>query len=209
MVPGMANALKRLRTERGWTHDQIADRMGLSRGGYLKLERGERKLNEHTINLAAKAFGVPRSIIMGDEISLPPPSSAPELPVYTAVEAGAGTMVISTDPIDTVPRPWYVKNIRDAYAVLVVGDSMHPVLEAGDLAIVNPRLPPMRQKDMVFVSGEKLGEFTATIKRLIRWTDREWIVCQFNPPPGQKHEFVLSRAQWPKALRVVGKYYGG
>lgn len=209
MVPEMANSLKRLRVERGWTHDHAAEKMGISRGQFIKLERGERNLTERTINLAAKAFGVSRAVIMGEELSPLPSPSAPELPVYTAAEAGSGTMVISTEPLYSVPRPWYVGSVRDAYAVLVVGDSMHPVLEAGDLAVVNPRLPPMRGKDMVFVSGERLGEFTAIIKRLVRWTDREWTVCQFNPPPGQKREFTLRRDQWPKALRVVGKYYGG
>lgn len=118
-------------------------------------------------------------------------------------------MVVSTDPIDHVPRPWYMRNVQDGYAVLIVGDSMSPAFEPGDIAVVNPRLPPMRGKDMVFVSGERTGEFTATVKRLLRWTDKDWYVCQFNPQKGQKHEYKLSRAQWPKALRIVGKQYGG
>src|ERR1044072_1481097 len=32
---------------------------------------------------------------------------------------------------------------------------------------------------------------------------------QFNPPRGQKAEFTWLKKDWPKALRVVGKYYGG
>ena len=68
----------------------------------------------------------------------------------------------------------------------------------------------MRGKDMIFISDQTAGEFTATIKRLIRWTERDWHVRQLaNPPTGQKAEFTLSRKTWPRALRVVGKYYGG
>lgn len=210
--PYMANALKRLRLERGWTHEEAAERMGVSRGQFIKLERGERGMTERTIFLAAKAFSVSRSEILSDEqapASVATEGAIRDLPVYTAAEGGAGSVVVSTDPIEYVPRPWYVRNVRDAYAVMVVGDSMVPAFEPGDLAIINPRLPPMRNKDTIFVSGERVGEFTATIKRLQRWTDKDWIVCQFNPPRGGKAEFTLPRQQWTKALRVVGKHYGG
>ncbi len=63
----MAKALKALRELRGWTHQDAADAMGISRPGYIKLERGERKLNERTIALAARAFGVAPKVVIGDE----------------------------------------------------------------------------------------------------------------------------------------------
>lgn len=62
----MPNALKDLRKSRGWTHDEAADAMGISRGQFIKLERGERNLTERTIGLAARAFGVPRAAVIGD-----------------------------------------------------------------------------------------------------------------------------------------------
>lgn len=55
----MAHSLKELREQRGWTQGEAADRMGVSRSHYVKLERNERGLTAHTIELAAKAFGVP------------------------------------------------------------------------------------------------------------------------------------------------------
>ena len=136
----------------------------------------------------------------------PPPDilGARDLPVYAAVEGGRGHMVVSTDPIELVPRPWYMREVRDGYAVLVVGESMVPAFEPGQMAIVNPRLPPMREADVILVAGEQEGEFTASIKRLINWTAQEWRVRQFNP----RKEYTLLRREWPKALRVVGKYYG-
>lgn len=54
----MGNRLKALREERGWTHERAAEAMGMSRSHFIKLERGERKLSEHTIRLACEAFGV-------------------------------------------------------------------------------------------------------------------------------------------------------
>lgn len=215
-LPCMGNSLKTLRLAKGWTHDQAASEMGISRGQFIKLERGERKLTERTIALAIKAFGVKTAELLGEEAPAgagyrPPPAYLGErdLPVFAAAEGGQGEMVVQTDPIEIVQRPWYLKDVRDGYAVLIVGESMVPAFEPGDIAVINPRLPPMRDKDMIFVSDTRPGEFTATVKRLIRWTTRDWQVRQFNPPTGQKAEFALPRQTWAKALRIVGKYYGG
>lgn len=128
-----------------------------------------------------------------------------DLKVFAAVEGGPGEMVVSTDPIEFVPRPWYMREVRDGYAVLVVGESMEPVFSPGDMAIVNPRLPPVRGKDVILVGGEEEGEFRASIKRLERWDAKSWQVKQFNPA----RSMSWPRKDWPKALRVVGKYYGG
>jgi len=185
--------------------------MGISRGQFIKLERGERGLTERTLTLASKAFGVPRAEILGDEESAPVDRApqefmgARDLRVFAAVEGGRGEMVVNTDPIELVPRPWYLGNVRDGYAVVIVGNSMEPAYEPGDMAVVNPRLPPMRGKDAILVGSEEKGEFVATIKRVLGWTEKEWRLRQFNP----RKDFVLSRKDWPRALRVVGKFSGG
>lgn len=218
IMPLMGNSLKRLRSERRWTHEEAADAMGISRSQFIKLERGERGLTERTIGLAAKAFGVPRADVIRDGEEPPKVNvhrSAPDfllerdLRVFSAAEGGPGEMVVSTDPIELVPRPWYLRDVKEGFAVLITGESMVPVFEPGDLAVVNPRLAPMRGKDVILVRDEAEGEFTASIKRLVRWTEKDWYLRQFNPPAGQKAEFTLPRKAWPKALRVVGKYYGG
>lgn len=137
------------------------------------------------------------------------PFGRPDLPVYAAVEGGPGEMVINTDPIEWVTRPWYLKAVRDGYAVLIVGESMAPVFEPGDYAIVNPRLPPIGGQDAIFTQERADGEFKATIKRMVRRNAVGWRVRQFNPPENQEPEFDLRSPPWTKAVRVVGKYYRG
>lgn len=127
-----------------------------------------------------------------------------DLPVYAAVEGGQGEIVVSTDPIEYVQRPWYLGEVRDGYAVIVTGESMVPVYDPGDMVIVNPRLPHMRGKDHIFIDGTQDGSFRASVKRLIRATTDEWIVEQFNPPS----ELTLPRSTWTEAKRIVGKYVG-
>jgi hypothetical protein len=46
----------------------------------------------------------------------------------------------------------------------------------------------------------------ATIKHLIRWTESVWHLRQWNPARGENQDFTLSRREWPKCHRVVGKY---
>jgi transcriptional regulator with XRE-family HTH domain len=131
-----------------------------------------------------------------------------DLAVFAAVEGGPGDIVVSTDPIDMVPRPWYMGAVRDGFAVLVVGESMVPAFRPGDMAIVNPRLAPMRGKDHIFTQEGIDGSFIATIKHLRGWTEDEWQLEQFNPPPGAAPAFSLLRLQWRRAFRVVGKFDG-
>lgn len=125
-----------------------------------------------------------------------------DLPVYAAVEGGPGELVISRDAIDFVARPWFLGQVRDGYGVYVVGESMAPAYVPGDMAIVNPRAPQLLHKTYIFCAEPEDGTFTATIKRLVGQSPTHWKVEQFNPPL----VFELAKAEWPKAVRVVGKY---
>jgi transcriptional regulator with XRE-family HTH domain len=58
------NNLKALQAARGLTIDQAAKAMGMSRGGYLKIQRGENRLTSTTIARAAQAFGVRESEVV-------------------------------------------------------------------------------------------------------------------------------------------------
>ena len=53
-----------------WTQQQAADAMGYSKGGYLKLERSERKLNLPIIEKAAEVFGVSITDVYTEEVPL-------------------------------------------------------------------------------------------------------------------------------------------
>lgn len=127
-----------------------------------------------------------------------------DLPVYAAVEGGPGELVISTEPIDYVPRPWYLGQVREGYGVYVVGESMVPAYMPGDMAIVHPKMPVIINKTYIFTNDAQDGSFLGTIKRLVGQTATHWKVEQHNPHKA----FLLSKAEWPKALRVVGKFEG-
>lgn len=190
----------------------LARRTGIPESTMRAYINGTRKPPLDVCLLLGPALGVdgnwlygiePSAMIRDSKIGFRPPPQffgQRDMPVYAATEGGPGEMVISSDPIDFVVRPWYLGEVRDGFAVIVVGDSMSPAYEPGDLAVVNPALPPMRNKTAIFTTDDN-GEIRSTIKRLINFSSSEWFVEQYNP----HKQFVLDRHLWSKFLRVVGK----
>lgn len=66
-IPNMGNRLKALRVSRGWTQEEAAKRFGLSKSGYIKIERSERKLATDRIEKAKAIYGVSGAEVIGDE----------------------------------------------------------------------------------------------------------------------------------------------
>jgi phage repressor protein C with HTH and peptisase S24 domain len=128
---------------------------------------------------------------------------ARDLPVYGAAQGGAaGAMLVSSDPIQWVGRPDPLLTVGAGYGVYVVGESMIPAYEQGDIALVHPALPPRRGSDVILTRQDPDGTLHVLVKRLVGWTDEAWRVRQYNP----EREFDLPRAQWREVQTIVGKY---
>lgn len=128
-----------------------------------------------------------------------------DLPVYAAAQGGAGgSMVISSDPIQWVNRPEPLAAVPTGYGVYVVGDSMNPAYEQGDIVLVHPGLPPRRDTDVILVRHEPDGTRHALIKRLTGWSDSHWRIRQYNP----RMEMERPRSEWVEIQAIVGKYHG-
>lgn len=139
----------------------------------------------------------------------PPPEilGRRDLKVFSAVEGGPGEISWGEEPIEVVPRPWYVANAPEAFALHVTGESMLPVIRPGQIVVVNPALAPVPNELAVYIH-DRNGEFKATLKEHRKSAAQNWHVFQYNPPEGQSHEFTLAKAEWPKAQRVVGWFAG-
>ncbi len=140
----------------------------------------------------------PRTLTTPEELNL----GARNLPVYASTQAGGGALIVSTDPIDFVRRPAPLEQVKDSYGIIIVGDSMTPEFKPGDVALIHPYLPPVRDESCVFYSDDGHGDVKATIKSFVRETETHWHVEQWNPPK----KFALAKSEWQKAHRVVGKY---
>jgi hypothetical protein len=125
-----------------------------------------------------------------------------DLPVYASAEGGGGVIIITSEPIDVIRRPEPLLSVRDGYACYVIGDSMSPAYEQGDLLLIHPGRPARPGDDCAFIRDQGDGMQQALIKRLLRSTPEKWRVRQFNPAK----DFDLDRSQWQKAQLIVGKY---
>jgi SOS-response transcriptional repressor LexA len=125
-----------------------------------------------------------------------------DLPVYASAEGGGGAIIITNEPIDFVRRPEPLLSVRDGYGCYVIGDSMSPAYEQGDLLLIHPGRPVRAGDDCVFVRDPGDGSLHALVKRLLRITPEKWRVRQFNPAK----DFDLDRSQWQKSQLIVGKY---
>lgn len=112
----MGNNLKALRKSQKLTHDQAAEAMGVSRGQFIKLERGERRLTADYIARAARAFGVPEAAV----IETPDP-----IPLVGFVGAGAEAVFFGEgDPLQDEVAPPVAGSTPDTVAVEIRGGSL-------------------------------------------------------------------------------------
>jgi transcriptional regulator with XRE-family HTH domain len=95
----MARTVKALRTEHGWSLDQLAARSGVSKGVLVALEQGRSNPNLTTLARLSDAFGVPATLLV--DVSAPAVRVADASRVLWQGESGgSGTILGATDP------PW-------------------------------------------------------------------------------------------------------
>ncbi|VIO73856.1 S24 family peptidase [Bradyrhizobium ivorense] len=125
-----------------------------------------------------------------------------DLPVYGTAQGGPdGAEIVSEYAVDYVARPVMLLKVRDAYGMIVTGDSMSPEHKPGSTALVNPHLPP-RVGDTCVFRNETGGTTVALIKEYRGQTDTLWRVRQHNP----QKDFTLKKSEWKVAGRTVGNY---
>jgi phage repressor protein C with HTH and peptisase S24 domain len=163
-----------------------------------------------TLSALAKTLGVSVEYIAGAEEARPSPTPpmpialARDFPVFAAARGGEfGSMVMENAPISVIARPEPLVSVKSAYGVYVVGESMVPAYEQGDIALVHPGLPPRRGTDVILTRTDIDGTQEVLIKRLVGWTDDGWLVRQYNPA----RDFELLRRDW-EVRTIVGRYNG-
>lgn len=129
-----------------------------------------------------------------------------DLPIFASAAGGPeGAWILSNEPMGWLFRDQRLMGVRDAFACYVVGDSMAPAYERGNLLLVNPLAPPSESDDCLLIKETEEGERYALVKRLVRFNATSWTLKQFNP----EKTFSLPRREWQRALLVIGKYNRG
>lgn len=173
-VPVMGNNLKKLRLQHGWTHDQAASAVGVSRGQFIKLERGERRLTADYISQAARGFGVSEADIIAERN---------KVPLVGYVGAGSHAYLFSEGqgPFDEVDAP--EGSTEDTVAVEIRGDSLGSFFDQWVVYYDDVHTPPTSSMmNKLCVVGVADGRIL--IKKLVRGTlpGHYTLLSQFEPP---------------------------
>jgi hypothetical protein len=142
--------------------------------------------------------GFPLNIIPGQKLV----GSNRDLPIFVGAQGGDGHLVVTPDPVEYRKRPEPLENVGNGYGLLIHGESMIPAYRPGQIALVNPNLPPARDEDVILFHVHADENREVIIKHLLGFNSREWRLEQYNPPK----EFTELRADWPICHRVVGRY---
>lgn len=199
-VPGMGNRLRELRESRGWTIEEAAEKFGLSRSGYVKIERGDRGLKERYILAAAEVFGVPPAAIIADKAepalgpavarsgTAPPFGGFPQAGSWAAVDEYFQQDVYDV-PEFVLRHPSYAK-VRQ-YAYQVRGNSMDRagiedgmwVVAADALEFVD-KYRETESGDLVVVERTRFqgAERELTIKEVRYYRDRMELLPRSSDP---------------------------
>jgi phage repressor protein C with HTH and peptisase S24 domain len=212
-------ALVKAREGKGLSQPALAKLAGCSQQLIGALEAGTTRTTKFLPKIARALEIDPGTLDSdwADRSTAPPPTDPPPLPlvadgygprdfpIYSAAEGGPGEILRSTDPVDWWPRPVEVLRVSGAYGMYVVGTSMEPEFEPGQVAVINPNLPHVFGKPYIFYGETEAGQVRASIKKIRHFSDERWYVRQHNPPEGQKHDFVMLRKIWGAAHRIVGR----
>jgi transcriptional regulator with XRE-family HTH domain len=132
----MGNRLKELREERHWTLEDAAEAMGMSRSGYIKLERGERRLDETHIQKAASVHGVRPADILPEKT----------VPIVGLAGAGPnGSVLFATGDGEFGEAPAPAGATDDTKALEVRGTSMYGLANDGWLLFYDERTEPREE----------------------------------------------------------------
>lgn len=111
----------------------------------------------------------------------------------------------TSEAIDFVQRPFSMMENRNAYAVIVSGNSMFPRYDDGEIAVADPSWPARPGDDVIVQlrspdgDGENERVTLVMIKRLVRRSG-SWIELeQFNPPV----RFRIDTAQLKATHRIL------
>lgn len=134
------------------------------------------------------------SIPMADIIG-----EARDLPVYGTAQAGKGAMTITQEPVDYIDRPVSLLKVRDAYAIIVDGDSMFPNIRPGWTLSIHPHKKPRTGDYCLFRNEDVDGSVSLCVKEFVRETEDHWHVLQYKPPK----RFSFKKSEWQSCHLVV------
>ncbi|MDE8556090.1 LexA family protein [Pantoea vagans] len=158
---GLAERLKKRRTELGLTQSEAAEKAGIRQQSWASIEDGKTLKPRNIIGIA-EALDCEASWLMNGGSFLPVTAvNTRKIPLISYVQAGA---LASKSPIEAFDGSFeYVMTDMDwseyTFALRIEGDSMEPDFKAGDVIVVDPEIEPTPGEFVVAANGEHEATF--------------------------------------------------
>lgn len=113
-----------------------------------------------------------------------------------------GGFMLYAEPIDEVPRPFFLKFSQTAFAIKVLTDENFPVYKRWDTVLIDPGGSHAVGEDHMFSPDIDPSGVHSVIGNLKQSTPSHWIVHTY----GTKQDQELPRSEFPNAWPIVGRY---
>jgi phage repressor protein C with HTH and peptisase S24 domain len=192
---------------------ELAAKVGVSQPAVSQWEIGQTAPSRRVIAKLAEILRVPITYLISDDDMLlqnvgnqaqsTQIGSLPvDVPVYgVAVGGSNGDFRFNGQVVEYVRRPPGIANLRNVYALWILGDSMAPWNKNGDLIYVSPARPPATGDYVVIQLQDTTdGEpGAAMVKLLVGKTPTQLKLAQHNPA----REFTLPLAKVKSVHKVL------
>jgi len=195
----VAASIKKLREEHDLTQEQLGEIAGVSSMAVSQWENGRAVPRMGSIQRMADYFGVPKSVVMGDE-ETGPNAGLRLVSLYGSVAAGVPIEMIPVDEQKEAPAK-FLEADPDCFLVRVRGNSMNKHIQDDDFALVSPRFTDINDHDMFLVS---VNGDDATIKHVRKLANGvELIPDSYDPT--YRTEIIDFGDEDAPPVRVLGK----
>lgn len=210
----MGRRLAKARKAKQLTQEKLAEALGIEQSSVGHWERGRTPIPTAMMPKIEHELGVSPSYLLSGtpEIAVPTKGDLEfssvrgvgigarrDLPVYSAIRGSFdGSEINYHDPVGYTYRPALLDGVKEAAAILLMGDSMEPRYYAGETLLLDPR-QPVKIGDFVCV---ELHDHLAIVKRLVRRTADMLELEQMNPAATMK----LKRSQVVGIYKVIGTW---
>lgn len=170
------------------TISALARELSLDGGILLKLKESETSPKSGAKEISDIPHGdamLPANEVALADVAVPRNQTVPRnVPVLgTGMGGEEGDFILNGEIVEYVRRPPGIMNAANVFAIWLTGDSMSPRFSPGDLLYIHPGRQPRIGDDVLIELRQTVdGSRPAFVKRLVKRTETEIVVEQFNPP---------------------------
>lgn len=195
------NKIREARKAKGWTQQELAERIGTTQQTIQRYEAGTRNLKASLLAQLSEVLDVTVAYLLGmndDETTTQPDSV--NIPLYGSISAGKPLEIESAEALYPIPaevcRRW-----PSAFLLRVEGESMNRILPNGCYALIEPRTVVEYDNQPYAV---RVGDLDATIKRVRRLSYGLQLIPDSTDPSFQPQAFDIDGQGGP-SLSIIGR----